>query len=108
MEKAFTRDNAKHIELLYKYKAENNQARGLSALTSPMVNGNLITYLGFKEMLVFGGSSDNVYRSHALSAVSRCLSRSRPFSDGAVVADSGTVIPARPDVQFSPANPVEH
>ena len=25
------------------------------------MNGLLITYLGFKEMLVFGGSSDNVY-----------------------------------------------
>src|SRR5579862_556459 len=59
-EKAFTRDNAKNIELLYKVKAEN-QAMGLQALTSPIVNGMLITYLGFKEMLVFGGSGDNVY-----------------------------------------------
>jgi outer membrane protein assembly factor BamB len=59
-EKAFTKENAKGIELLYKYKAEN-QSRGLDALTSPMINGNLITYLGFKEMLVFGGSSDNVF-----------------------------------------------
>lgn len=59
-EKAFTKENAKGIELLYKYKADN-QARGLSGLTSPIVNGLLITYLGFKEMLVFGGSSDNVY-----------------------------------------------
>jgi outer membrane protein assembly factor BamB len=59
-EKAFTKENAKGIELLYKYKADN-QARGLNALTSPIVNGLLITYLGFKEMLVFGGSSDNVY-----------------------------------------------
>jgi outer membrane protein assembly factor BamB len=59
-EMAFTRDNAKGIELLYKFKADN-QAKGLDALTSPMINGNLITYLGFKEMLVFGGSSDNVY-----------------------------------------------
>ncbi len=59
-EKAFTRDNAKNIELLYKFKAEN-QAMGLQALTSPIVNGMLITYLGFKEMLVFGGSGDNVY-----------------------------------------------
>ncbi len=59
-EKAFTAENAGKIELLYKYKADN-QARGPNALTSPMVNGMLITYLGFKEMLVFGGSSDNVY-----------------------------------------------
>jgi outer membrane protein assembly factor BamB len=63
-EKAFTKENAKGIELLYKYKADN-QARGLSALTSPVVNGLLITYLGFKEMLVFGGSSDNVYSMDA-------------------------------------------
>jgi len=59
-EKAFTRQNAKNIELLYKYKADN-QARGLDALTTPIVNGNLITYLGFKEMLVFAGSADNAY-----------------------------------------------
>jgi len=59
-EKAFTKENAKGIELLYKYQADN-QAKGLDALTSPMINGNLITYLGFKEMLVFGGSGDNVY-----------------------------------------------
>jgi hypothetical protein len=59
-EKAFTKDNAKGIELLYKYKAEN-QAKGLSSLTTPIVNGMLITYLGFKEMLVFGGSQDNAY-----------------------------------------------
>ena len=59
-EKAFTKANAKGIELLYKYKADN-QVRGLAALTAPVINGNLITYLGFKEMLVFGGSSDNVY-----------------------------------------------
>ncbi len=59
-EKAFTKENAGKIEFLYKYKAEN-QAKGLSALGSPVINGMLITYLGFKEMLVFGGSSDNVY-----------------------------------------------
>jgi outer membrane protein assembly factor BamB len=59
-EKAFTRENAKNIELLYKFKAEN-QALGLQSLTSPVVDGNLITYLGFKEMLVFGGSDDNVF-----------------------------------------------
>src|ERR1700683_3613100 len=59
-EKAFTGENAKSIELLYKYPAEN-KTRSLTALTSPMINGMLITYLGFKEMLVFGGSEDNVY-----------------------------------------------
>ncbi len=46
--------------MLYKYKADN-QSRGLAALTAPIVAGQLITYLGFKEMLVFGGSQDTVY-----------------------------------------------
>lgn len=59
-EKAFTKENAGKIELLYKFKAAN-QSRGLASLTSPLINGNLITYLGFKEMLVVGGSSDNVF-----------------------------------------------
>src|SRR5580704_17368941 len=60
-EKAFMKENAGKIEFLYKYKADNNQAKGLSALGSPLINGMLITYLGFKEMLVFGGSGDNAY-----------------------------------------------
>ena len=59
-EKAFTKDNAGKIEFLYKYKADN-QSKGLNALGTPLVNGMLITYLGFKEMLVVGGSGDNVY-----------------------------------------------
>jgi outer membrane protein assembly factor BamB len=59
-EKGFTKENIHGLELLYTYKADN-QARGLAALTPPMVNGMLITYLGFKEMLVFGGSSDTVF-----------------------------------------------
>jgi outer membrane protein assembly factor BamB len=59
-EKAFTRENARSIELLYKYKADN-PGKGASGLTAPIVNGMLITYLGFKEMLVFGGNHDNVY-----------------------------------------------
>jgi len=59
-EKAFTKANAGKIELLYKYKAEN-QAKGLAALTPPVINGFLITYLGFKEMLAFAGSGDNVW-----------------------------------------------
>jgi len=59
-EKAFTKENAGKIELLYKYKAEN-QVRGANALTSPVVNGFMITHLGFKEMLAFAGSGDNAY-----------------------------------------------
>jgi outer membrane protein assembly factor BamB len=59
-ETAFTRENVKGLELLYKYQADN-QSRGPNALTTPMINGRVITYLGFKEELVFGGSSDNVF-----------------------------------------------
>ncbi len=59
-ETGFTRENAKGLELLYKYKAEN-QSRGADALTTPIINTRIITYLGFKEELVFGGSSDNVF-----------------------------------------------
>jgi len=59
-EKTFTKENVGGLELLYKYKADN-RSRGLNSLTSPIVDGFLITYLGFKEMLVFSGSGDNVY-----------------------------------------------
>jgi hypothetical protein len=59
-ETAFTKENVGGLQLLYKYTADN-QAKGLDALTSPIIDGFLITYLGFKEMLVFGGSSDNVF-----------------------------------------------
>ncbi len=59
-EKGFTKENIGRLELLYTYQADN-QAKGLNALTAPLVNGLLITYRGFKEMLVFGGSSNTVY-----------------------------------------------
>jgi outer membrane protein assembly factor BamB len=59
-EKVFTRENVGGLNLLYKYQADN-QSKGLDSLTSPLIDGLLITYRGFKEMLVFGGSSDNVY-----------------------------------------------
>jgi WD40 repeat protein len=59
-EKAFTKENIGGLELLYAHQTDN-KARGVNALTAPLVNGLLITYRGFKEMLVFGGSSDVVY-----------------------------------------------
>lgn len=59
-ERTITKANAGSLELLYKYKTDN-QAKGLYALSAPIISGMLITYRGFKEMLVFGGSSDNVY-----------------------------------------------
>jgi len=59
-EKGFTKENVGGLQLLYTYQADN-QNKGLHALTAPLVNGLLITYRGFKEMLVFGGSSNTVY-----------------------------------------------
>ena len=59
-EKVFTKDNVKGLDLLYKYQSDN-KSKGLHSLTSPLIDGLLITFRGFKEMLVFGGSSDNVY-----------------------------------------------
>jgi hypothetical protein len=49
----------KKVQLLYKYKVPN-QSRGLNALTAPIDLSTLIGYLGFKEPLFIGGSSDTV------------------------------------------------
>ena len=59
-EKTITPENVGSLELLYKYKTDN-AAKGLVSLSTPIVSGMLITYLGFKEMLVFAGSADNAY-----------------------------------------------
>ncbi len=59
-ERQITKANVNTLKLLYKYQTDN-QSRGTNSLTSPIVNGNLITYRGFKEMLMFAGSSDKVY-----------------------------------------------
>ena len=59
-ERTFNKDNVSGLDLLYKFQSDN-KSKGLYSITSPIIDGLLITYLGFKEMLVFGGSSDNVY-----------------------------------------------
>jgi len=59
-ESNLTKAKISGLKLLYKSKVDN-QARGLNSLTSPIVMSNLITYLGFKELLFVGGSSDNVF-----------------------------------------------
>lgn len=59
-EKVITKDNVSGLQVIYRYKSDN-KSRGLYSLTSPLIDGMLITYRGFKEMLVFGGSSDIVY-----------------------------------------------
>jgi hypothetical protein len=52
--------NDKKVQLLYKYKV-SNQASGLNALMTPIDLSTLIGYMGFKEPLYIGGSSDTVY-----------------------------------------------
>jgi outer membrane protein assembly factor BamB len=59
-ERNITKANVSALKLLYRYQTDN-QSRGLDSLTEPIINGNLITYRGFKEMLIFGGSSDRVF-----------------------------------------------
>lgn len=59
-ERQINKANVSGLKLLYKYHTDN-QSGGLSPLTAPIINGNLITYRGFKEMLIFAGSSDKVF-----------------------------------------------
>jgi hypothetical protein len=59
-ERDLTKAKIPDLKLLYKTRLEN-KAVGLDALTSPIIIGNLITYRGFKEMLLVGGSSDNAF-----------------------------------------------
>jgi outer membrane protein assembly factor BamB len=59
-ERLIDKTNVSTLKLLYKVRAEI-QSRGSHSLTAPIVNGNLITYRGFKEMLIFGASSDKVF-----------------------------------------------
>jgi outer membrane protein assembly factor BamB len=59
-EHEITKQNVANLSVLYKYKADN-QAHGQYALSSPIINGNLITYRGFKEMLIFSGTADKVF-----------------------------------------------
>jgi outer membrane protein assembly factor BamB len=90
-ERTITKENAGSLELLYKYKTDN-QAKGLYALSAPIVSGMLITYRGFKEMLVFGGSSDNVYSIDA--DLNRLLwKRHFDFQGGSAHAESNAGCP---------------
>ncbi len=59
-ESRISKTNIASLRLLYKYQAEN-LASAQDALTSPIINGNLITYRGFKEMLIFSSRSDKVF-----------------------------------------------
>jgi competence ComEA-like helix-hairpin-helix protein len=64
-EAMLSRDTVGAIKLVYTRKLDN-QNRGSSALTAPLILGNLISYRGFKEMLIVGGSADNVYSIDAV------------------------------------------
>jgi hypothetical protein len=59
-ERRVNKANVGGLRLLYKYQADN-RSQGLDGLSTPIINGNLITYRGFKEMLIFSGSSDKVF-----------------------------------------------
>jgi outer membrane protein assembly factor BamB len=59
-ERRINKVNVSGLRLLYKYQTDN-QSHGLDGLSAPIINGNLITYRGFKEMLIFSGSSDKVF-----------------------------------------------
>ncbi len=59
-ERQITKVNVSTLKLLYKYQTDN-QSRGTNSLSTPIISGNLITYRGFKEMLMFAGSSDKVF-----------------------------------------------
>lgn len=60
LEHDLTKRNIQNLKLLYKFQTDN-RSDGLNGLTSPVIDGNLITYRGFKEMLLLSGSSDHVY-----------------------------------------------
>jgi outer membrane protein assembly factor BamB len=59
-ERLLDKANVSTLTLLYKVGADN-QPRGLNSLSAPIINGNLITYRGFKEMLIFGARPDKVF-----------------------------------------------
>lgn len=59
-ERQITKANVRNLQVLYKHQTDN-ESRGAFSLTSPIVSGNLITYRGFKEMLMFAGSSGKVF-----------------------------------------------
>jgi outer membrane protein assembly factor BamB len=59
-ERLLEKANVINLTLLYKVRADN-QSRGLNSFSTPIINGNLITYRGFKEMLIFGTGSDEVF-----------------------------------------------
>lgn len=60
LEHQLTKANIRGLKLLYKFQTDN-RPQGLNSLSAPVIDGNLITYRGFKEMLLFTGSANRVY-----------------------------------------------
>jgi outer membrane protein assembly factor BamB len=99
-ERQITKANVNQLKLLYKYQTDNQNV-GSMALTPPIVSGNLITFRGFKEMLMFAGSSGKVYSVDA--DLNRLIWESNIPADSA--ADSrtaGASSPACPGGVTSP------
>lgn len=57
-ERILSKENIADLKILYTYEPQGHSSLFLSA---PIVNGNLITYKGFKEMLVFSANSSRVF-----------------------------------------------
>jgi hypothetical protein len=79
---------AKQVKLLYKVKIAN-QAKGLDALTAPIILNNIIGYNGFKEPLFIGGSSDALYEVDA--PIGELLATSKLDAADKVPAGAATV-----------------
>src|SRR5581483_3695628 len=59
-ESTLTTKNVGHMKLLWTKKVENT-VRELTGLTAPVVLGNLYTQKGLLDIVLVGGSSDNVF-----------------------------------------------
>lgn len=92
-ERLIDKSNVSTLKLLYKVRPDN-QSRGLNSLTAPIINGNLITYRGFKEMLIFGASTDKVFSvdadlNNTLWEARMEYRRDQPPADGPTAACPG-------------------
>lgn len=51
----------KKVELVYKFKFNGNEAKGLDDLSQPIILSNIIGYRGFKQLIFVGAASNKVY-----------------------------------------------
>lgn len=58
--KSISPGNAHELKLLWK-KTLDNEARGSNSLTAPTILGPIVTHRGIKELVLVGGSSNNIY-----------------------------------------------